>query len=921
MTLQAGAKLGPYEVLAPLGEGGMGEVYRARDTKLGRDVALKVLPQDLAGDADRLARFRREAQVLASLNYPNIAAIYGLEESAGVRALVMELVEGPTLAERLSAPPSAITGHSRASGNPGVASGEAAMRTSPLQLDEALHIAKQIAEALEYAHERGVIHRDLKPANVKVTPDGTVKVLDFGLAKLADDTVTSADPSSSPTLTAQATQVGMIMGTAAYMAPEQARGQTADRRADVWSFGAVLFEMLSGRRAFDGETTSDVLAAVLKFDPEWTVLPASTPASIVRLIHRCLTKDRKQRLQAIGEARIVIDETQADAVEAGPGVALAAAQQSAPQPQSRRHPLPWLIITSLTLIIGIAAGWWTRERRMPPSPNWSAEMLGGPSDAVGPRISPDGHTLAFQAGLDSSPQVAVMDSQSGDWTFLTKDRPSGTITELNWSPDGSKIYFDRFVSAPKGIYTVSRFGGDEHLVLEDAMAPEPLPDGSLLAIRVNRDRNKQLYRFWPEGGRLEALDALTAGWGSISPVRAFRDGKEAVFLGETLEQARTGVSVASGSSSAPPQLYIIDLASGKARRLAPELDFPLSAIDLFPIAIASDDQSVLVESLAGDLHRVISIPRHGTGPIQTLFSLTLGSDYMDVDKDGDIYLDQLSRPLELVRFPAAGGTPETLSSSEGGAGRGSVTVPLVDGRVVFASLVAGRSRLLAVKSGGEAVPLIETKEETSLPACQAGKGEIAFVLGSPGHAVIAIASLADGRIVNRLAGTPGSDVTSLAASPEGETLYYVVSGTVWAIAASGGQPRQIGPGDSVVADANGKNLIVQLIDKEGVRLLRVPVSGGAEQPIPIVSDLPLAPVQLSPNAIGKDGRVLLSVAAPGFVGAGFLDPRSGKLEKIPLTFTGDVLAPGWLGDGRVLSGAWPFRSALWRFRPEANRSK
>jgi Tol biopolymer transport system component len=887
----------------------MGEVFRATDSELGREVALKLLPEAFAHDAERMARFQREAQVLASLNHPNIASIYGLEESDGVRALVMELVEGPTLADRLAV--AAVSDRRPGSG----------AQSAPLQLDETLHIAKQIAEALEYAHERGVVHRDLKPANVKITPEGMVKVLDFGLAKLADDTVTPAYPSSSPTLTAQATQAGMIMGTAAYMAPEQARGQTADRRADIWSFGAVLFETLTGRRAFAGETTSDALASVLKSEPDWSALSASTPSSIIRLLHRCLTKDRKQRLQAIGEARIVIDETLAGADEAGLGlVPPTVAQQSAPLPQPKRQALLWLI-AGLTLIAGIAAGWWTRGRQIPPSPGWSGEMLGGPSDAVGPRISPDGHTVAFQAGLDGSSQVAVMDSQSGDWTLLTKNRSGGSITELNWSPDGSKIYFDRFVSAPQGIYTVSRFGGDEHLVLEAAMGPEPLPDGSLLAIKVNKDRNKQLYRFWPEGGRLEPLDALTAGWGGISPVRAFRDGKEAVFLGETLEQAKTGISVASGSSSAPPNLYIIDLASGKARRLAPELDFPLSAINLFPIAIASDDQSVLVDSQAGDLHRVISIPRHGTGPIRTLFSLTLGSDYMDVDKDGDIYLDQLSRPLEVLRFPAAGGTPETLSSSEGGAGRGSVTVPLADGRIVFASLAAGRSRLLAVKSGGEVVPLIETKDETSLPACQVGKDRIAFVQGPPGRAVIALASLADGRIVKRLAGTPGTDITSLAASPDGETLYYVVSGTVWAIPASGGQPRQIGPGDSVVADPNGKDVIVQLIDEEGVRLLRVSVSGGAEQPIPTVSDLPLAPVQLSPNAIGKDGRVLLSVAMPDYFGAGILDPRSGKLEKIPLKFTGDVLAPGWLSDGRVVSGAWPFRSALWRFHAISNGSQ
>src|SRR5216110_3671474 len=239
MTLSAGTRLGPYEILSPLGAGGMGEVYRARDTKLNRDVAIKVLPDLFASDAERLARFTREAQTLASLNHPHIAAIYGLEESGGVRALVMELVDGEDLSQRIA--------------------------RGAIPVDDALPIAKQIADALEAAHEQGIIHRDLKPANIKVRNDGTVKVLDFGLAKAMDPAgASSADAMNSPTLTARATQLGMILGTAAYMAPEQARGKAVDKRADIWSFGVVVFEMLTGRRAFRGDDVSDVLAAVLR---------------------------------------------------------------------------------------------------------------------------------------------------------------------------------------------------------------------------------------------------------------------------------------------------------------------------------------------------------------------------------------------------------------------------------------------------------------------------------------------------------------------------------------------------------------------------------------------------------------------------------------------------------------------------------
>ena len=295
MALTVGSRLAHYDVTALIGEGGMGQVYQATDTKLNRQVALKILPEAFASDPDRLARFQREAKVLASLNHPNIAAIYGLEEADDTRALVLELVEGPTLADRIA--------------------------QGPIPVDEALPIAKQIAEALEAAHEAGVIHRDLKPANIKVKDDGTVKVLDFGLAK-ALDTTPQGDPSQSPTLTAAATQMGVIMGTAAYMSPEQARGSTVDHRADIWSFGVVLYETLTGTRLFKGSTVSDTLASVLKTEPDWQALSEDIPTSIRKVLRRCLSKERRKRLQHIGDARVELDESLAapsnDATELPP---------------------------------------------------------------------------------------------------------------------------------------------------------------------------------------------------------------------------------------------------------------------------------------------------------------------------------------------------------------------------------------------------------------------------------------------------------------------------------------------------------------------------------------------------------------------------------------------------------------------------
>ena len=305
MALAPGTTLGVYEVLSAIGAGGMGEVYKARDAKLDRDVALKILPDAFVNDPERLARFQREAKVLASLNHPNIAAIHGLEESGDSPALVLEYVPGPTLQDRIA--------------------------KGPIPLDEALPIARQIAEALEAAHEQGIIHRDLKPANVKVKEDGTVKVLDFGLAKALQPEMSDIDAANSPTMTAAATKAGIILGTAAYMSPEQARGKTVDKRADIWAFGVVLFEMLTGRQVFDGTDISLTLAAVLRQDLDWTELPSDTPHSIRRLLRRCLERDHKRRLPEIGTARLEIDDADDDDA---PGTPVAMASVPVTQPTS-----------------------------------------------------------------------------------------------------------------------------------------------------------------------------------------------------------------------------------------------------------------------------------------------------------------------------------------------------------------------------------------------------------------------------------------------------------------------------------------------------------------------------------------------------------------------------------------------------------
>ena len=372
MSLSSGHKLAHYEIVEPIGKGGMGEVYRARDGKLGRDVAIKVLPDELARDEERLARFKREAKVLASLNHPNIAAIYGLEQSESTHYLVLELVPGETLAERIS--------------------------RGPIPWEEALEIAAKVAEALEEAHEQGIVHRDLKPANVMLTPDGKVKVLDFGLAKAFAGDDASQELSQSPTISRHQTAAGVILGTAAYMSPEQARGRSVDKRSDIWSFGVVLFEMLTGKKLFGGETISDTLASILKEDPDWGLLPTETPRTLRELQRRCLQRDPRERLRDIGEARIAIAAGASEA-EVSSSPALAGS--------GWRTVLPWGVVALLLLVLGIV--WRGRERAYDKHVAHVSIDLPGEgrlwTSEAGIAISPDGNLLAFPVGRGAASQL------------------------------------------------------------------------------------------------------------------------------------------------------------------------------------------------------------------------------------------------------------------------------------------------------------------------------------------------------------------------------------------------------------------------------------------------------------------------------------------------------------------------------------
>ena len=485
MALNVGSRLGHYAVTALIGEGGMGQVYQATDTNLDRQVAIKVLPDAFSSDPDRLARFEREAKVLASLNHPNIGAIYGLEKSGDTRALVLELVEGPTLADRIS--------------------------QGPIPVDEALPIAKQIAEALEAAHEQGVIHRDLKPANIKVREDGTVKVLDFGLAK-ALDTAPEGDPSQSPTLTAAATEMGVIMGTAAYMSPEQGKGRVADQCSDVWAFGAVLYEMLSGQRAFGGEDVSDTLVAVFRDDPDWSALPLDMPSAIHQALRVCLQKDPKQRVRDVGAVRLAMAGAFASTVEVRSTPADAGALRTWQQP------LP-LALSGLALLAIGGLVVWTAARdttvqadivRFIVAPPDTAPFSFSPFDRD-LAISRDGTRIIYGGALaveETMPRINVhpveqlaggplrgtdggvgpFDSPDGEWigfvdadgtrlqkvpvfggSPLTVATSSDFIVGAHWSEDDWIIYG----TARAGLYQVAAGGGEpEALTSPDAQQSE-----------------------------------------------------------------------------------------------------------------------------------------------------------------------------------------------------------------------------------------------------------------------------------------------------------------------------------------------------------------------------------------------------------------------------------------------------------------
>ena len=516
MPLTIGTRLGVYDILAPLGVGGMGEVYRARDTKLGRDVAIKVLPAAFTADPERLARFEREARLLASLNHPNIGAIYGVEESGGITALVLELVEGETLDARLKG------SRLRASG---ASAGQAG-----LPIHEAVGIARQIADALDAAHERGIVHRDLKPANIVITPDGAVKILDFGLAKGTDwpggagraggsrgaeeevaRGFSPADLTHSPTMMAP-TLGGVLLGTAPYMSPEQARGKPVDKRADIWAFGCVLFEMLTGGRAFTGETTTDVLAKILEREPDWTALPPATPPHIARLLRRCLEKHPKRRVRDIGDARGEL----VDAPACGP------TPISETRATRRLGWLPWLVAVA-SVVAAVAIRLRTPTPAVPVSDDVAIERLTfDPGITIAPSLSADGRLLAYASDRSGRGDLDIWVQQTAGGTPLRITDDVADDTEPDLSADGGRIVF-RSERNGGGVYLAPALGGAARLIATGGRRPRFSPDGTRVAYWTGQWRGE------PSGTASAVFVLSLAGGAPVPLLRGFAVARDPVW--------------------------------------------------------------------------------------------------------------------------------------------------------------------------------------------------------------------------------------------------------------------------------------------------------------------------------------------------------------------------------------------------------
>jgi eukaryotic-like serine/threonine-protein kinase len=736
-----GGRLGPYEVLDKLGEGGMGEVYRARDTRLGRDVALKVLPDAFAHDPDRLARFTREAQTLASLNHPNIAHIHGLEESGGVRALVMELVEGEDLSQRMA--------RLRAPGAPPAPAG--------LPLDEVVPIAQQIAAALEAAHEQSIIHRDLKPANIKVRSDGTVKVLDFGLAKaLAPAGAGARDVTYSPTITSPAmTAAGTLLGTAAYMSPEQARGQTVDKRADIWAFGAVLFEMLTGQRAFKGEDTSEVIASVLRDTPDRNALPAATPPAVRGLLARCLERDPRLRLRDIGEARVILGGIGTPDEMSTAGGMTAAAPIGARRRRGYAQLLWFAAGFSVAAAFAVAAVWFPRDVRSADAFPYRLDVTDQTNPPTGvAALSPDGRTLVYVARVGKPPGTPMLFARRLDQSSsrMIPGTENAGLRTVWWSPDSRSIGF--FANrrklmkvpvdggAPVALADIADEGGGTWSVNGDIIIGSGVIEGLQGLLRING-----------RGGSLQPLTRIDPARKELShqwPV-VLADGTSVLF------------TIWYGASDTA-ELAITSLDDGMVTPLGVTGTTVLGIVDERIIFARSDGAVMAVP---------IDVPKRRTsGPVVTLMDeLDSGeASRIRVTPDGAlVYAPRADSARQLLWVDRSATTRPAV-----GERRGFLSARISpDGRRVAASIdddQNGASIWIYDVANGTLTPLTDSVGARN-PVWSPDGSRILYVSTQGGRAAI-WSQLADGSAAPTLSGVPPHNAWNIDLAPDGVTAVY-----------------------------------------------------------------------------------------------------------------------------------------------------
>ena len=686
-SVLTGRRLGPYEIQARIGVGGMGEVYRAHDTKLRRDVAIKILPRHFTSDRDRLARFEREARSLASLNHPHIGAIYGLEEADGIRGLVLELVDGETLAERIA--------------------------RGQLPLIEALPIARQIAEALDAAHERGIVHRDLKPANIKITPDGVVKVLDFGLAKAVTGDAPGRDLTQSPTVTVGGTREGVVLGTAAYMSPEQARGKPVDKRTDIWAFGCVLFEMLTGHAAFPGETVSDTIGAILHSEPAWATLPPSVPVRVRELLKRCFEKDARLRLRDIGDARYELD---ARTEPVGPR-----SDDAVPTPNPR---LAWLLAAMAILLAVTAVGWTMRTSRevnsTAPIASRAISITNTPDPEFGPAISPDGKWVAYYANNNGRSDLLVKFLENGSTLNLTRtfnmELPTRAgIGGISISPDGSLIAFSARPDPSFGSYDTwivpGPVGGSPRKLLPTIGSVQWSPDGKQLTYTIAGSTGGDGLGVSSSDGTGQRVLVPREGGRHIHWPAWSRDGKYIYFIytydswhGEPAETWR--VAVAGGKPQ--PVVKTVRRAIYPAPLPSGDLLFAgnLDSLDLgLWWQPASGGSPVAITNGIGE-HTEVRVTPDGRRAVATLL--------------------QMRR--SLLSIPVTGDKTGWRQLTDGYSGDQMPTVDFRSGRMVFSSSRSGHRNLWAAKAdASDAIPLTTEAAIDDRPAFSRDGQQIAFV--------------------------------------------------------------------------------------------------------------------------------------------------------------------------------------------------